>query len=225
MKWSIISTAYLYLWLFLYFITFLFKCGSPNHFMTSAEIRFFWLPLSTMDCNEETFIHICEWKRHSPSSRSSDSFFWILVVVTLSLGSVSIIYFPLSFPFSGSDSELEDVSNLKAFSSATSDCLAWHSLVLWVELSWNSHNFPVSFFVLIVLFFICNFGGLSWVTSPWLCPFLCALGGPFPCLTLEDPKSRFFYLNFCSILTMYQYVLQSEEMFINSISSWMYLCR
>src|SRR5699024_6631325 len=85
-----------------------------------------------------------------------------------------------------------------------------------VGLLWKSHHFPVSFFGFVVLFFSCGFDGLSWVTPPWLCP----LGFGF-----ADPKSRFFCLNFCSILTAYRYAVPSEEMSKNSISSWMYLCR
>ena len=32
--------------------------GKPNRFTTSAEMRFFWLPLSTMNCSGEPFTHI-----------------------------------------------------------------------------------------------------------------------------------------------------------------------
>ena len=132
-----------------------------------TEMRFFYLPLLTMNCNGEPFTHILEWKRRSASSGSSGSSFWIFMVATMVLGSASIICFPLSFPLSGSDSESEHASNSEAFNSATSDCLARHSLVLWVELLWNSHHFPVSFFGFVVLFFACGFvGRLSWATPP-----------------------------------------------------------
>jgi hypothetical protein len=67
----------------------------PNHFTTSTEMRFFWLPLSTMNCNGEPFTHILEWKRHSASSGSSGYSFWIFVVATLALSSTLIIFFPL----------------------------------------------------------------------------------------------------------------------------------
>jgi hypothetical protein len=144
-------------------------------------MRFFWLPLSIMNYNGEPFTHILEWKRHSASSGSSGSSFWIFVVVTMALGSTSIIYFPLSFPLSGSDSELEHASDSEAFNSATSECLARHSLVLSVELLWNSHHFPVSFFGFVVFFFACGFGRLSWATPPWLGPLFCGLEVPFPC--------------------------------------------
>ena len=50
--------------------------GRPSHFTTSAEMRFFCLPLSTRNCSGEPFTHICEWKRHSPSSGSSGSWWW-----------------------------------------------------------------------------------------------------------------------------------------------------
>jgi hypothetical protein len=151
--------------------------GKPNRFTTSTEMRFFWLPLSTMNCNGEPFTHILEWKRRSASSGSSGSSLWIFVVATMALGSASIIYFPLS----GSNLELEHASDSEAFNSATSDCLARHSLVLWVVLLWNSHHFPVSFFGFVVLFFACGFGRLSWATPPWLGPLFCGLGVPFPC--------------------------------------------
>ena len=147
------------------------------------------------------------------------------MVATVALGSASIICFPFSFPLLGSDSELEHASDFETFSSTTSDCFARHSLVLWVELSWNSHNFPVSFFGFATLFFAYSFGELSWAAPPWLCPFLCGLGAPFPCFGFANPKSHLFYLNFFSTLTAYQYVVLSKEMFRNSISSWMYLCR
>ena len=103
------------------------KCamvGSPSRFMTSAKMRFFWLPLSTRNCSGEPFTHICEWKRHSPSSGSSGSSLWILVVETMALGSTSMIYFPLSLPLFGSDLGSGNASDLGAFSSATNECLA-----------------------------------------------------------------------------------------------------
>jgi hypothetical protein len=59
-------------------------------------------------------------------AQSSRSWWWQMVA----LGSTSIICFPLSFPLLGSDSESEHASDSEAFNSATSDCLARHSLVL-----------------------------------------------------------------------------------------------
>ena len=199
--------------------------GKPSHFTTSTEMKFFWFLLLTMNCSKEPFTHIWELKRGSSSSGSSGSSFWIFVVATVALGSTLIICFPLSFPLLGSNSELEHASDSNAFSLANSYCLARHSLMLWVEFLWNSHHFPLSFFGFTVLFFACGFGGLSWVAPPWLCPFFYGLGAPFPCFRFANPKSRFLCLNFCSILTAYQYVFLSKEMSKNSISSWMYLCR
>ncbi len=168
-----------------------------------------------MNCSSEPFTHIFEWKICSHSSRSLGSLFWILVVATVTLGSASMIFFPFPFPLLGSDSRLEHASDSEAVNLVTNDYLVRHSLVLWVGLLWNSHHFPVSFLDFVVLFFSCSFDGLSWVTPPWFCPLV---------FRFTDPKSCFFCLNFCSILTSYRYVVPSE-MFRNSISSWMYLCR
>jgi hypothetical protein len=44
-----------------------------SHLTNSTEMRFFWLPLSMMKWSGVPFIHICEWKRHYPSSSSSRS--------------------------------------------------------------------------------------------------------------------------------------------------------
>jgi hypothetical protein len=43
----------------------LYGCGcgvvdNPNYLTTSAEMRFFWLPLSTIKCSGVPFTHICE---------------------------------------------------------------------------------------------------------------------------------------------------------------------
>ena len=144
--------------------------GNPNRFMTFAEMRFFWLPLSTMNCSGEPFTHMWEWKRRSSSYESSGSSFWIFMVVMVVLGSASIIFFPLSFPFLGLDSLSKHASDSEAFISATSDYLARHALVLWVGFLWNSHHFPASFFGFAVLIFACGFGKFSWVAMPWVCP-------------------------------------------------------
>lgn len=96
-----------------------------------------------------------------PPSRSSGSSFWIFVMAMVALGSALIICFAFSFPLSGFESESEHAFDSKNFSSATSDCLARHSLVLWMEILWNSHHFPVSFFDFTMFFFACDFGGLS----------------------------------------------------------------
>ena len=90
---------------------------------------------------------------------------------------------------------------------------AWSDTHLCCE--WGSYG-TLSFFDFVVLFFSCSFDGLSCVTPPWLFPLV---------FRFTDPKSHFFCLNFCSILIVYRYVVPSKEMFRNSISSWMYLCR
>lgn len=184
--------------------------GRPNRFMTFAEMRFFWLSLSTMNCSGEPFTHIYEWKICSPSSGSWGSFFWILEVAIVALGSTLIIWFPLSFLLSSSDSRSEHAYDSEAFNLANSDYLVRHSLVLWVGLLWNSYDFLVSFFDFVVVLFSCSFDGLSSITLPWLCALL---------FGFEDPKSNFFCLNFCSILTTYLYVVPCEEMSRNSIFS------
>jgi hypothetical protein len=125
--------------------------------MTSAEMRFFWLPLSMMKCSGVPFTHIYEWKRHSPSSGSSGSPGWSLVVETVALGSTSMICLPLS----GFGSESESTSDSEAFTSATNDCFERQSVVLCQGLLWKSHHFPVSFFVFPVSFFACNLDWLS----------------------------------------------------------------
>jgi len=193
--------------------------GKPNCFMTSSEMRLFWLPFSIIHCSREHFTHIWEWKRCSSSSGSSSSSFYIFMVTTMVLGSASITYFPLSFPLLGSDSELEHAYDSKAFISATSYCLAQHLLMLWVELLWNSYHFPMSFFRFWVLFFTCGFGKLSWAAPPWICPLFFSLWAPFPCFGFADPKFRFFNLSLCLILTTYRYIVSSKEMSRNSIAS------
>jgi hypothetical protein len=72
------------------------RCGvvdNPNCLMTSAKMRFFWMSLSTMKYNGFPFTHICEWKRRSPSSGSTGSSGLIVVVATVTMGSVSMIFF------------------------------------------------------------------------------------------------------------------------------------
>jgi hypothetical protein len=123
--------------------------GRASRLMTSAEMRFFWLLLSMMKCSGVPFTHICEWKRFSPSSGSSGSPGWSLVVETMELGSMSIIYLPLSSSVSESDS----ASDSEAFTLATSDYFERQSIVLCQGLLWKSHHFLVSFFVFPVSFF------------------------------------------------------------------------
>jgi hypothetical protein len=155
-----------------------------------AKMRFFWLPLSMMNCNGEPFTHICEWKRCSPSSGSSGSSFWILVVANGGSGFCINDILSLVIPLVrvlAQNSEHASIS--EAFSSATSACLA--DIHLCCE--WSSYGTHTTFHVLLclpmVLFFACGFEGLSWVTPPWLCPLFCGLGVPFPALGFADPKS------------------------------------
>lgn len=103
-----------------------YGCGvvrKLNYLTTFAEIRFFWLPLLTMNYNGEPFIHICDWNRCFPSSVYLGSIFWKLVEEMVAQSSASIICFFLSFILSGSGLESEHASNSESFSSATSDFL------------------------------------------------------------------------------------------------------
>jgi hypothetical protein len=125
--------------------------------MTFAEMRFFWLPLSMMKCNGVPFTHICEWKRFSPSSGSSDLPSWSLVVETVALGSALMICLPLF----GSDSESEPESDSEALTSATNHYFESHSAVLCQGLLWKLHHFLVSFFVFPMSFFSCILDWLS----------------------------------------------------------------
>jgi hypothetical protein len=122
--------------------------------MTSAEMRFFWLPPSMMKCSGVPFTHIYEWKRFSPSSGLSGSPSWSLVVETMVLGSTPMICLPLS----SFGSESEYAYDSEAFTSATRDFFEWQSLVA-EGLLWNSHHFLVSFFVFLMSFFACS---LDW---------------------------------------------------------------
>jgi len=122
---------------------------------SSAKMRFFWIPLSTMKCNGVPFNHICEWKRHSPSLGSVGSSGWIVVVVIVVVGYASMIC--LFSIFSGLDYESGFVS--LSFISATNDCFERHSSMLFQGIFWKSHHFPVSFFIFLLTFFSC---GLDW---------------------------------------------------------------
>jgi hypothetical protein len=70
--------------------------GVTRHLRTSAEMRFFWILLLMMKCSGVPFIDIYEWKRRSPSSGSSGSPGWSLVVAMVALGFMSMIYLPFS---------------------------------------------------------------------------------------------------------------------------------
>jgi hypothetical protein len=110
-----------------------YRCGvvgKSNYLMKNTEMRFFWLPLSIVKCNMVPFTHIYEWKMHSPSLRSSGSSGWIVTLVTLAVGSASIICLLLLLFESDSESGLDFVS----LSSTTNDCFEQHSSVLcqWI---------------------------------------------------------------------------------------------
>ena len=128
-----------------------YECGvvdNPNCLTTSTEMRFFWLPLSTIKCSGVPFTHICEWKRCSPSSRSVGSSSWIVAVATITC------LLPLF-----SEWDYESGFGSLSLISATNECFEWHSLVLCQGILWKSHHFPVSFFVFPWPFF--SFG-LDW---------------------------------------------------------------
>jgi hypothetical protein len=114
-----------------------------------CETRLFWLLLSTMKCSGVPFTHIYEWKRHSPSSGSSGSSGWIVVVMIVAVGSASMICFLLLFSESDSESGLDSFS----LSSTTNDCFERHSSVLCQGILWKSHHFPVSFFIFLLPLF------------------------------------------------------------------------
>jgi hypothetical protein len=126
--------------------------GRVSCLTTSTKMRFFYLPLSMIKCSRVPFTHICEWKRCSPSSGSSGSPGWSLVVATVALDSTSMICLSLS----SFGSELESASDSEAFSSATNDFFERLSAMLCQGLLWKSHHFLVSFFVFLVSFFACG---------------------------------------------------------------------
>jgi hypothetical protein len=67
-----------------------------NLLIASLNIRLFWLSLSKLKWRGVPFTHIYELKRRSPSLVSSGSFGWNFLVVMVTLGSTSMIWFPLS---------------------------------------------------------------------------------------------------------------------------------
>lgn len=117
--------------------------GNFNLFMTSTEIRFFGLLLSTMKCSEVPFTHIFEWNRCSPSSNSSSSFGWIIVVVMVTLGSTPMTHIPLS----SYKLKCEPRYDSKVFSSPTNYYFEWHPSLLCQGLLWKSHHFPMPLFI------------------------------------------------------------------------------
>jgi hypothetical protein len=137
-----------------------YGCGvfdKSNCLMTSAEMKFLWVSLSTIKCSGVPFTHICEWKRCPPSSGSFGSSSWIVAVTTIEMGSASMICLLLL----SSKSKFELGVGSVSFSSTTNDCFERHSLVLRQGILWKLHHFPVSFFVFPLLFFSC---GLEWLS-------------------------------------------------------------
>ena len=110
--------------------------GNHSRLMTYVEMRLFWMSLSMMKCSGVPFTHIYEWKRHSPSSGSSGSPCWSLMVEMVALGSMSMICLPLS----SSNSESEPAYDLEAFTLATNDYFEQQSSVLCQGLLWKSHH-------------------------------------------------------------------------------------
>jgi hypothetical protein len=125
----------------------LYGCGcvivkNPNCLMTLAEIRFFYIFLSTIKCNGVPFIHICEWNRCYHSLGSTGSFGLIFVVEKVGVGYASVIIF-FSI-FSRPYSELG--FGFMSLTSTTNEYFERHSLVLSQGFLWKSHYFPVSLF-------------------------------------------------------------------------------
>ena len=174
------------------------RCGvvyNPNYLTTSAEMRIFWLPLSKIKFNEVPFTHICEGKRRSPSLGSIGSSGWIVAVATIAVGSASMIYLLPLFSESDSESRFGSLSLI----SITNDCFERHSSVLCQGILWNSHHFPVSFFVFPWPFFSCV---LDWFSGNYLLGLSLSY---FGCCRFVDLNSCLFWcLNFCSILTSYR---------------------
>lgn len=105
----------------------------------------------------------------------------------VALGFASMICFPFLDPLSGYDSNSEPAFDSKAFISGTSDYLAQHSLVLRVELLWNS---PVSHVLLhlhgVVLFLQLQRVVLGRPNLDW--SFVMWFGGAFSLLWIHRYK-------------------------------------
>ena len=142
----------------------------------------------------------------------------------IALVSASIIYFPFYSPCQVQN-QIQNM-NLNLNFSACLPLTAWHDtrFFLWMGILWNSHQFLLSLFIFMLLFFSLLFGGSSWVNLPCFCPLFRVLWVLFPYFLFADPNSHLFCLNFCSILAAYQYVSPRREMSRNSFSSLMYFC-
>lgn len=181
------------------------RCGvvdNSNCLTTSAEMRFFWLPLSTIKCSRVPFTHICEWKRRSPSSGSVGSSGWIAAVATIAVGSASMIC-PLPV---FSESDYESGFGSLSLISTTNDCFGRHSSVLCQGLLWKSHHFLVSFFVFPWPFFSC---GLGWFSGD------CLLGTSLSyCLLLRICRTK---IPFVVVL---KFLLDFNNISIGSTEWW-----
>jgi hypothetical protein len=91
--------------------------GKSNFLTTFVEMMFIFILLSTIKLIGVLFTHFCEWKSFSPSSRSSSG--WIVVVVTVEVGSSSMIYLLYLFSESMSNLGFDSLS----LSLATNDCI------------------------------------------------------------------------------------------------------
>jgi hypothetical protein len=121
----------------------LYGCGCGVVDKSNCLMRFFWLLLSTIKCNGVPFTHICEWKKHPPSSGSSGSSGWIVVVPIVALGFASTFCHLLFFSKSEPKLGLESVS----LSSTTNHYFERHSSMFFQGILWKSHHFLVSFFI------------------------------------------------------------------------------
>jgi hypothetical protein len=150
------------------------------------------------------FTHICEWKRCSPSSGSSSSSGWTFVVAMVTLGSASMIHFPLS----GLNQSLSQHLTLRLSSQPT--------MIVWSDIhqccakgfcgthttfqcpSSTSH-YPS---------FLVAWTGCPRVGPSFLLSFVLGVRATFTMLLCDgfvELKSHLlFFLNFCSILTTYR---------------------
>jgi hypothetical protein len=60
--------------------------GKSNYLRTYDKIVFFWIPLLKIKCSGIPFMHIYEYKKLAPSSRSLGSSSWIIVVTIVEVG-------------------------------------------------------------------------------------------------------------------------------------------
>jgi hypothetical protein len=170
-------------------------CQKSNFLMTSTNIKIFWLLLSIMKWSGVPSTHIYEWKRISHSLGSFSSSCWIIVVMMVGVCFSSMIYFILLF--SESDSKYFFISF--SMSVTTNDSFERHSSVLWQEILWKMHHFPVSFLIFMSPLFSCS---LDWLYWGWVFYELGLHLTYCDCYIFVDFKFLlFFCLNFHSILT------------------------